>query len=216
MPAADINYLYMSVLGAREGMIVRTLVEERPKWVLLLLYLRKLGILGVSEAKRIVRISYDSLRSALKYLGGVELGRNFSPIAPAVTPIGLEPAVKVIRTPGNRKMITLTEYGLGLASKVVDLLKRIALGYGAVDVERKYGIPRVIVMSEISSRFPGGNPEILASKVVSLDELVINLSKSYPHALPLVRMDLIDAVPIELDIAVDRYASRRLTLYVVV
>lgn len=205
---------YVSVFGHREGLVVKTLVEERPKWILLLLQLRKSGSMTVSEAKRAVKLGYRSLRTAVYYLGGVSLGRGASQaVASHATPLGIPPVLQVIRVPGNKKYLSLTDYGEQFASRLVGYLKDVAVRLGGVDVESEYGIPRVTLLSELSSRFPDVDHNRLLSRFVSFDTLVASLARVNPQLLAVMRPELIDAVPVELEIAVDRRTTKRLMLY---
>lgn len=208
---------YTSIFGMREGLVVKTLIEDRPKWVLLILCLRKYGTMTVSEARIRINLGYRSIKTALKYLSGVELGRRevLHPATP-ITPLGIEPIVYLIRMPGNKKLITLTEYGVQFANRIVNYLKDVAMRLGGVDIESKYGIPKVTLISELSSRFPNIDQSKLLSRFVSFDELAINLAKARPSLLSVMRPDLIDAVPVELEIAVDRRTSKKLLLYLII
>lgn len=205
---------YTSVFGQKEGLVVRTLIEERPKWVVLLLQLRKSGTMSVSEVKNAVKLSYRSLKTAVYYLGGVNLGKGASATTvPHITPLGVSPIVSVIRIPGNKKYVTLTDYGEKFTARIVNYLKDVALRLGAVDVESEYGIPRVTLMSELSSKFPNVDQGMLMSRFVSFESLAVALARTRPSLLAVMRPDLIDAIPVELEIAVDRRTTKRLLLY---
>jgi len=205
---------YTSVFGIKEGIVVRMLVEDRPKWLLLILYLRKVGAMSLSEATSKVNIHYNSIRSAVRYLGGVDI-RSHTPPAVSVTPLGTEPIVYVIRMPVRKKIIALTEYGTQFANRVVNYLKDVAVRVGGVDVESRYGIPKVVLVSELKRRFPDADQARLMTRFVSFDELTIKLVKVKPELVALMRPELIDAVPVELEIAVDVRTTRKVLLHLV-
>ncbi|MEM4583994.1 MAG: hypothetical protein QXV28_07000 [Ignisphaera sp.] len=190
------------------------LIEDRPKWLLLVLYLRKLGAMTLSEAMSKVNIHYNSLKNAIKYLGGVDIKSDTSPIISA-TPLGIEPLIYVIRMPVRRKIIALTEYGIQFANRVVNYLKDVAIRMGGVDVESRYGIPKVVLLSELKRMFPDADQTKLMTRFVSFEELAIKLVKVKPELVMLMRPDLIDGVPIELEIAVDVKTTRKVLLHLI-
>lgn len=205
---------YSKVFGHREGMIVRTLLEERPKWVVLLLQLRKSGSMTLSEARVSANISYKSLKTALRYLGGSSTGRgDCSSVLPAVTPLGVEPVLQVIRVPGNKKYITLTDYGERLVSRILEYLREVAIRLGRVDVESEYGIPRVVLLNELAIKFPGADETKLVERLVSFDSVVVQLARLKPSLLAVMRPELVDAVPVVLEIATDRRTTKRVILH---
>lgn len=205
---------YTSVFGVKEGIVVRMLVEDRPKWLLLVLYLRKLGAMTLTEVSSRINIHYNSIRSAVRYLGGVDIKLHTPPTI-SVTPLGTEPIVYVIRMPVRKKIIALTEYGAQFANRVVNYLKDVAVRMGGVDVESRYGIPKVVLVSELKRRFPDADQVRLMTRFVSFDELAVKLVKVRPELVVLMRPELIDAVPVELEIAVDVRTTRKVLLHLV-
>ncbi|MEM1694359.1 MAG: hypothetical protein QXL19_08875 [Ignisphaera sp.] len=203
---------YTSIFGIKEGIVIRMLVENRPKWLLLILYLRKFGAMTLSEIMSRLNIHYGSIKNAIKYLAGVDLK---TPTLTHITPLGIEPILYVIRIPTKKKIVTLTDYGLQFSNKIVDYLKDIAIKLGSIDVEAKYGIPKIILLNELKQRFPNVDKINLLTRLVSFDELIVKLAKTKPELVSLMRPELIDAIPIELEIAVDSRTSRKIYLYLV-
>ncbi|MEM1693966.1 MAG: hypothetical protein QXE75_05020 [Sulfolobales archaeon] len=205
---------YTSIFGVKEGVIVKMFVESRPKWLLLILYLRKLGAMTLSDISSRINIRYNGIRNAVKYLGGVDL-RSPSPPPIPTTPLGIDPIVYVIRMPPRKKIIVLTEYGEQFANRVVNYLKEVALRLGRVDVETRYGIPKVMLMTELKRRYPDADQVKLLTRFVSFDELIAKLIKVKPELVQVMRPELIDAVPIELEIATDVRTIKKVLLHLV-
>ncbi|MEM1560158.1 MAG: hypothetical protein QXK24_00900 [Ignisphaera sp.] len=205
---------YTTIFGIKEGIVVRMLIENRPKWLLLILYLRKFGAMTLSEIMSRLNIHYGSIKNAIKYLAGVDL-KTSTQITSHITPLGVEPLLYVIRIPTKKKIVTLTDYGLQFSNKIVDYLKDIAIKLGSIDVEAKYGIPKIILLNELKQRFPNIDKINLLTRLVSFDELIVKLAKTKPELVSLMRPELIDAIPIELEVAVDSRTSRKIYLYLV-
>lgn len=209
-------YMFFST---RERSVIRVIVENRPKWISMLLYLRKNGVMTMRDLRSAVRMSYASLKRALYYLGGIEVGkeRGFA-YQPPLTPLGIEPLVTLISLSPRKKYIALTEHGEEFTNNLVRYLKTLVRKYGSVDIESKYGIPRVYVVNELSKKVKSAS-ERDVENIVSLDELYLNITRENPRLLQLLRPDilrpeLLDMVPLELTVVTGK-GIKKLLLYLV-
>lgn len=202
--------------STKERGVVKVLLENKPKWIALLLYLKKKGVMSLREVRQEVKMSYTSLKRAIMYLGGIELGRGKTPMFQSpITPLGIEPLISVIMVSHYKKYITLTDRGEQFAENLAVFLKSLITRYGYVDVERKYGVSMVYVYEELAKKLRNV-PENIESRLVSYDELLYNLSTRDPRLIDvlrpeIVKPELLDMVPIEISIA----GRRKIILYLV-
>lgn len=204
--------------STREKSVIRVVMENRPKWISMLLHLRKSGVMTMRDLRSLNRMSYASLKRALYYLGGIEIGKEKGfAYQPPVTPLGIEPLVTVITLSPRKKYIALTERGEEFANKLANYLKTLVRKHGSVDIESKYGIPRVYVVNELSKKMKSVSERVIEHNIVSLDELYVNIARENPRLLQLLRPDvvnLLDLIPIELTVVTGK-GIKKLIVYLV-
>lgn len=198
---------YIELFGAKDGSKFAILIERRPKWLLLVLYLRKRYKMSFREAMTILKMNYHRFIRALRYLAGVSFNKKQ---VGYVTSLTSEPLVAIEALSYNEKYVVLTESGRRFAEKVISYLKSVALEYGKVDVEDELGIPKIAVMTELRKSLPTIKAEKYEDRIVSFDKLVANLSMVNPRLLAVIKPEVIDAYPIEI-----RTPSKKHVLYVI-
>ena len=188
-------------LGAEDGSRFVLLLEHRPKWLRLVLLLRWRVRLSIREAMRILKMRHASLKNAIRYLAGSPEPGPRSFIASTLR----HPLVAVEMLSYNEKFIVLTEYGREFADKVIRLLRRIALNYGAVDVEEELGVSRIELAEYIASKLDMANSEEYVSRLVNWHKLVERLSREQPRLVDVMDPELIGAIPVEVETTSGRY-----------
>lgn len=180
-------------MGVVDGSRFKLLLERRPKWLLLLLYLRKRVMLGVREAQRLLGVKYGCLRSAIRYLAGVPEPGQTPPPSTIHRPL-----VSVETLSPREKYIVLTEYGREFAEKATRLLKKIVLACGGVDVERELGVARVEVEERLRETLARHNLKphrSLEDRIVDWERVVHSLTLTHPTLLKVLNTEVVDAVP---------------------
>ena len=187
---------YVALFGAKDGSRFAILLERRPKWLLLILYLRKYTRLSFKEARRLLNVDYSGLAKAVRYLACIN-PRDARRPGHAVSPVG-DPFIAVEVLSQREKYLVLTEYGRSFAEKVIDYLKYVAVTHGYVDVEERLGVAKLFLFTELKRRLPEVDVEKYERRVISLEELVSKLSVVNPRLIPLIKPEVIDAVPVEI------------------
>jgi len=187
---------YIKVFGAKDGSRFAILLEREPKLLLLILYLRKRIRLSFGEVRKLLNVDYSWLAKAIRYLAGLDPKDTRRP-GYVVSPVG-EPFIAVEVLSRKEKYLVLTEYGRSFAEKVVDYLKHVAVSYGYVDVEKKLGVAKIFLLTELKKKLPEVDVEKYEKRVISLEELISRLSVANPRLIPLMKPEIIDAVPIEI------------------
>lgn len=206
----DVRYDFISEFGAEDGSRFLLLLERRPKWLLLLLYLRKKVRLSIKEAMELLGLSHTSLKKAIRYLSGrpdMDAKRSF--IASTI----YRPLISIEMLSYNEKFIILTEYGREFADKIIWFLKKIALNYGRIDVENELGIPLIEVRKYIRRKLGGlgvTDYDAYDERIIDWQRLVRRLSVKHPLLLRIMNTEVIDAIPVEL-----WTPSKKYILYVV-
>jgi len=196
---------FVGELGAEHGALFALLLERRPRWLLLLLYLRRRPGLTLREAQRLLGMRHGSLRRALRYLAGQpEPGSGRELLASTVG----RPLVAVEMLGYGEKLLVLTERGREFADRVLELLRRVALELGRVDVEAELGVSRQEVERYAASalRQPSG----AADRVVDWQRLSEALPRLHPNLPAVLTPETLGAVPIEVETP-----SGRRTLYII-
>lgn len=187
---------YIKALGTKDGARFALLLEQRPKWLLLILYLRKYGKLSFGEVRKLLNLDYRAFTLAISYLAGLR-PEDLKRTGYLTSPVG-DPFIAVEVLTQREKYLVLTEYGRSFAEKVVDYLKYIAVKYGYVDVEKKFGVARIALLTELKKRFPELDVEKYEKRVISFEELISKLSTVDPQLITIMKAEVIDAIPVEL------------------
>lgn len=201
---------FIAELGTENASRFILLLEKKPKWLLLVLYLRKKIRLSIREATRLLGIPYSSLKNAIRYLTGRpdrEARRQF--IATTL----FRPLVAVEMLSYREKFLVLTEHGGEFADQVIRLLKRIALKYGRVNIEDELGIPKIEMMKYVAKvlrRHGITDYRGYEERIIDWNKLTRNLLSIYPLLLRVMNTEVIDAVPFEIEIS-----GRKHILYVI-
>jgi hypothetical protein len=190
---------FLSELGAEDGSRFMLLLERRPKWLLLLLHLRKRVRMSIREAMSTLKLRHESLRKALRYLTGIP---DENAKKPFIASTRRHPLVSVEMLSYNEKFIVLTEYGWEFTNKVVRVLKKIALRYGRVDVESELGIPRIVMYQVLRRTFLDYGIEMkeeYEERIVDWQKLIRNLSVIYPLLVRIMEPEILEAIPVKVE-----------------
>jgi len=200
---------YLEELGAEDGSRFCILLERRPKWIKLLLLLRRRYRLSIREAVKLLSMKHESLKRAIRYLAGLPDEKQYRPF---ISTTRVKPLIHVEMISYNEKYLVLTEYGKEFADKVAELLKKLALRYGSVRLE-DLGISPVEAESVIRRKLLSygiRNVESAGDRLVDWQKLYKTLVLLNPLILRVLEPDLLGFIPVEIETP-----GRKLTLYYV-
>ena len=201
---------YLEELGAEDGSRFMLLAERKPKWILLLLLLRKHVRLSMRAARKMLSMNYNQLRKAVRYLSGMP---DEKATRPFISTTRAKPLINVEMISYNEKYLVLTEYGKEFADKVILFLKRVALMYGRVSPE-DLGISRAefeVVVARRLAEQGIKDVKTYIDRVVDWGKLARNLALTQPILLRVMDPGALGFIPIEIETA----SRTRYTLYLV-
>lgn len=189
---------YLKMFGVKDGSRFVLLLEKRPKWLLLLLHLRKSVRLSFKEARNILKMDHSSLLRAIQYLGGISIKSRKREVG-YITSMTSDPLIAVEALSYKEKYIVLTEYGRSFTDKIVDYLKDVVLTYGKVDVEKDLRLSWIEVVKVLQRSLPPNvKPDDFLEKLVSIDKVVSKLANDSPRLLYILKPELIGLEPVEI------------------
>lgn len=205
-----IEEMLIKVMGTENAAKFIILAERRVKWLLLLLYLNRNLRLSIRQAMRLTGMSYDSLRHALRYLGGIpdprtrRLGRRS-----LITSNTVEPLVSLEELSPNEKYIVLTQHGRRFVESIRNFIVYVALRYGTVDVRRDYAVTEASVIKQITEQ-GFEDPYKVLHRLVSWERVRYFFVKRFPSALPILKPELYGFIEVRL-----RVGNTKIELYYV-
>jgi len=200
---------YLEELGAEDGSRFYILLENRPKWIKLLLLLRRRVRLSVREALKALNMKHDSLKRAIRYLAGLPDEKSTKVF---ISSTRTKPLIHVEMISYNERYLVLTEYGKEFVDKVVRFLKKVALKYGSVKLE-DLGISVVEAESLIRKKLAEqGLRDVrnIEGRIIDWQKLQKALMLSNPLLLRVMEPPLLGFVQIEIETP-----SRKYSLYFV-
>lgn len=201
---------YLEELGAEDGSKFLIIAELRPKWMLLLLLLRKHVRLSVKTTMKMLGMSYSQLKRAIRYLSGVP---DEKATRPFISTTRVKPLIYVEMISYNEKYLMLTEYGKEFVDKVLRFLKKISIMYGRAEPE-ELGISKVEFEATVRKKLVEigvKDVEPYVSRVIDLRKLTRNLALVQPILLRILDPIVLGYIPVEIETA----SKTRVILYAV-
>jgi len=196
---------FLDELGAEDGSRFYILLESRPRWIKLLLLLRRRVRLSTREALKELGMKYDSLRRAVRYLAGIPDERSKRIF---ISTTRAKPLIYVEMISYNEKYLILTEYGKEFADKVLRLLTKAALKYGSVRLE-DLGISTVEAESLIRRKLlEYGLKDVknVEDRIISWQKLQKTLTLTNPLLLRVMEPGLLGFIPIDIETPTKKYS----------
>lgn len=172
------------VFGPEEHALFIILLEKRPKWILLLVYLYNKTVMNMSTAARSVGLKYESLKRAIRYLSGVSAGRSGIPVSTT----SIRPFIRLEEISKRDKFLMLTERGESFAESVIVFVNEVVRMYGRSDIT-KHGISPSVVKAAIASKLKSRGLSIEdydVDTIVLEDEFIRRITASTPTLLSIV------------------------------
>jgi len=195
---------YLDELGAEDGSRFYILLESRPKWIKLLLLLRKRYRLSTREAMVALGLKHESLKRAIRYLAGLPDEKSLRPF---VSTTRAKPLIHVEMISYNERYLILTEYGKEFADKIVRFLKKVALKYGSVRLD-ELGISVVEAESLIRRKLRDYGLRDVGSvggNVIDWQKLQRLLALTNPLLLRVMDPNLLGFIPVEIETQSRKY-----------
>lgn len=190
---------YVKYLGVEDGTIFSILLEERPKWLVLVMLLRKKIKMKLREAKELTGMRHEQLRRAIGYLSGVNIKAGEKILS---TSTRARPLIFVEELSARIKILGLTKYGAEFAEKVHRMLIDMASKLGAVNVEKDLGISSVMLRSLVEEKLEElGIRDVDPDSVIiiDLDRFLSRMAMYDPYLYRVIEYtEILDAVPIEI------------------
>jgi len=195
---------YLEELGTEDGSKFYIMLENRPKWIKLLLLLRRRVRLSTREALKALNMKHDSLKRAIRYLAGLPDEKSSKMF---VSTTRVKPLIHVEMISYNERYLILTEYGKEFVDKIVRFLKKVALRYGSLRLE-ELGISVIEAESLIRRKlaeYGVKDVKSIEDRIIDWQKLQRSLMLSNPMLLRIMEPTLLGFVPIEIETPSKKY-----------